>query len=139
MQAAPLNHFIRGRGFAKGGGAKTKLSILCLHFFTPLSLSVSGGSSSAMAEARQAVAFQFAVTEDGVKIHFDGAAVKSAGKALFDFTKSRVVRAHNAVLQGIFPASPLSLVVIGGAVVGATYFGKDISLGLNNWILSLLE
>ena len=92
-----------------------------------------------MAEARQAVAFQFAVTEEGVKIHFDGAAVKSAGRALLDFAKSRVARAHNAVLQGIFPASPLSLVVIGGVVGGATYLGKDISLGLNKWILSLLQ
>ena len=92
-----------------------------------------------MAEARQAVAFQFAVTEEGVKIHFDRAAVKSAGKALFDFTRYRLVLAQDAVLQGIFPASPLSLVVIGGAVAGATLWGKDISLGLNNWIVDLLQ
>lgn len=92
-----------------------------------------------MAEARQAVAFQFAVTEEGVKIHFDRAVVKSAGKALLNLTRSRLLRAQDAVLQGIFPASPLSLAVIGAAVAGATYYGKDISLGLNNWILNLLQ
>lgn len=92
-----------------------------------------------MAEARQAVAFQFAVTEEGVKIHFDRAVVKSAGKALFDLTKSRLVQAQHAVLQGIFPASPLSLAVIGTAVAGATYYGKDVSLGLNDWIISILQ
>ncbi len=92
-----------------------------------------------MAEARQAVAFQFAVTEEGVKIHFDRAAVKSAGKALFDFTRFRLVRAQDAVLQGMFPASPLSLLAIGGAVAWLTYRGKDLSLGINDWIVNMLQ
>lgn len=92
-----------------------------------------------MAEARQAVAFQFAVTEEGVKIHFDRSAVKSAGKALLDHTRSRLLRAHDAVLQGIFPASPLSLLVIGGAVAGVSLYGRDISFGLNDWIIHMLQ
>ncbi len=71
-----------------------------------------------MAEARQAVAFQFAVTEKGIRVHLDKNAVKSAAKS-----------AKNALLKGIFPASPLSLVaiVVLAACVGAG--GGEPSLG----------
>lgn len=89
-----------------------------------------------MAEARQAVAFQFAVTEEGVQVHFDKDAVKSAIKALAGFSRSRVSRAR---YMGIFPASPLSLVAIGGALGGSALAGKDVSLGLNTAIVNLLQ
>ena len=83
-----------------------------------------------MAEARQAVAFQFAVTEEGIQIHFDKEAVKSTIKSLLSFTKSRYLRARRALLQGTFPASPLSLIFF-VVLVGSMYAGGwDPSLGL---------
>lgn len=92
-----------------------------------------------MAEARQAVAFQFAVTEEGIQVHFDKKAVKSASQALVGFTKSRYVRARNALLRGVFPASPLSLLAVGGVVVCSVALGKDPTLGLNKILTSLIE
>ena len=92
-----------------------------------------------MAEARQAVGFQFAVTQEGIRVHFDRRAVKWAVKALASYSKSRYDRATSAVLNGLFPATPLSLFVIGGTVAGANYLGKDFSLGLNQVILNLLR
>lgn len=91
-----------------------------------------------MAEARQAVAFQFAVTEEGVKIQFDQEAVKSAVKALVGFGWTRYLRARNAVLNGLFPASPLSLAVVGGAVGVSAVTGRDPTFGLNQAIANLL-
>lgn len=91
-----------------------------------------------MAEARQAVAFQFAVTEEGVKIQFDHEAVKSAVKALVGFGWTRYLRARNAVLNGLFPASPLSLALVGGAVGLSAVTGRDPTFGLNQAIANLL-
>lgn len=91
-----------------------------------------------MAEAKQAVAFQFAVTEEGIHVHFDKSAVKSAVKALVHFSKSRYMRARNALLNGIFPASPISLAVVGGAMSGAAAMGKDPTFGLNEIIAKFL-
>lgn len=94
-----------------------------------------------MAEARQAVAFQFAVTEEGIRVHFDRHAVKSAVKALASSSKSRYMRASNAVLNqnGIFPASPLTLCLATGAVGCSVLTGKDFSFGLNQFIVNLLQ
>jgi hypothetical protein len=91
-----------------------------------------------MAEARQAVAFQFAVTEEGIQVHFDKSAVKFAVKAFVSFSKSRYVRARNALLNGIFPASPLSLAVAGVGVSGAVALGKDPTFGLGRIISNYL-
>lgn len=94
-----------------------------------------------MAEARQAVAFQFAVTEEGIQVQFDRHAVKSAVKALASSSRSRYIRASNAVLNqnGIFPASPLSLSLVTGAASCSVLAGKDFSIGLNQLILNLLQ
>ena len=82
-----------------------------------------------MAEARQAVAFQFAVSEKGIHVHFDKNAVKSATKALVNVAKSRYLRSRNALLKGIFPASPLSLVGIVVLVACVNAGGGEPSLG----------
>lgn len=91
-----------------------------------------------MAEARQAVAFQFAVTEEGIQVHFDKSAVKYAAKALVAFSKARYLRVKNALLNGIFPASPISLAVLGGAMWGSVAMGKDPSLGVNPALTNIL-
>ena len=82
-----------------------------------------------MAEAHQAVAFQFAVTDEGIHVHFDSAAVKQAFRSFLGLFKYRYWRARNAVLQGVFPASPVSLVLILAVVWGLHWSGGDPSWG----------
>ena len=91
-----------------------------------------------MAEARQAVAFQFAVTEEGIKVQFDSGAVKSAIRALGYFANSQYLRARNALLNGVFPASPYSLVVVSGAVGLAAAAGRDPTFGVNRALASFV-
>ena len=82
-----------------------------------------------MAEAHQAVAFQFAVTDQGIHVHFDGAAVKQALRSFLGLFKYRYWRARNAILQGVFPASPFSLLLILAVVWGVHWSGGDPSWG----------
>ena len=90
-----------------------------------------------MAEAHQAVAFQFAVTDEGIHVHFDGAAVKRAFHSFLGLFKYRYWRARNAVLQGVFPASPVSLVLILAVVWGIYWSGGDPSWGAVTKITTL--
>ena len=83
-----------------------------------------------MAEAHQAVAFQFAITDEGVSLHLDRAAVKTAIRSYFGGYGKRIARIRAAIYSGIFPASPLSLVVILALVVGLWLSGRDLSLGV---------
>lgn len=92
-----------------------------------------------MAEARQAVAFQFAVTEEGIHVQFDRSAVRSAVGALVGLGKSRYMRVRNALLNGIFPASPVSLAVVSGALAGTVVSGRDPTFGLNDIITNFLR
>ncbi len=90
-----------------------------------------------MAEAHQAVAFQFRVTEEGVDVHFDREAVKTAVKSLLGLFRSRYLRVRNRLLQGLFPASPLSLVLVLSLVIGAYTVGQDPSFGAIDWLQDL--
>lgn len=83
-----------------------------------------------MAEAHQAVAFQFAVTDEGISVHFDRKAVKAALQAFFGMYKRRYVIARTALLKGIFPASPLSLLFTTLLVFGLYVCGVDPTYGL---------
>ncbi len=87
-----------------------------------------------MAEAHQAVAFQFRVTEEGIDVHFDREAVKTAIKSLLGLYRSRYLRVRNRLLQGLFPASPLSLVLVLSLVIGAYFIGRDPSYGVITWL-----
>lgn len=92
-----------------------------------------------MAEAHQAVAFQFAVTDEGIHVHFDREAVKQALRSFAGLFKYRYWRARNAVLKGVYPASPLSLVVILAVVWGIFWCGGDPSWGAVTNITALLR
>lgn len=74
-----------------------------------------------------------------VKVLFHRDAVEKAVKAILDFSTSRLVHARDAVLQGVFPASPLSLLVIGSAVAAATLCGDGLSFRLSNWAIHMLQ
>lgn len=87
-----------------------------------------------MAEAHQAVAFQFRVTEDGIDVHLDREAVKTAVKSLLGLYKTRYVRFRNALLRGVFPASPLSFVFVLAVITGIYWYSWDPLGGLLTWI-----
>lgn len=87
-----------------------------------------------MAEAHQAVAFQFAVTDEGISIHFDRTAVKSALRSFVNMYRKRYLKMRTALLKGVFPASPLSLVVALFVVFGLYFGGVDPTYGLMRWI-----
>lgn len=92
-----------------------------------------------MAEARQAVAFQFAVTSDGVRVEFDRKVLRAAVSALLGASKKRYHSVSNAVMRGIFPASPMSLAGIAVGVVGSHFIlHYDTTFGLSGFIRSLL-
>ena len=85
-----------------------------------------------MAEAHQAVAFQFAVTDEGISVHFDRSAVKTTIDTLTHLSIRRIYLMRTAFLKGIFPATPLSLLVVTSSVFGLYAAGIDPSLGLHS-------
>ena len=78
-----------------------------------------------MAEARMAVAFQFAVTDEGVNIHLDKRAALGVLEAAFRSYKRRYYRIRNRLAYGMFPSTPLSLLALVLAVLVGCYFQLD--------------
>lgn len=83
-----------------------------------------------MAEARQAVAFQFAVTDEGLKLHVDRSAIRLATSALWRLTRRQVIRTYKKIIQGVFPATPYSLVVVTGVTYLCYYNGYNVTCGV---------
>ncbi|NXC01098.1 CPT1B palmitoyltransferase, partial [Orthonyx spaldingii] len=83
-----------------------------------------------MAEAHQAVAFQFTVTPEGLDFHLSREAVRQLYLAVVHSWKKRLVRAKNSFLTGVYPASPSSWMVVVLATAGSCYCQVDPSLGL---------
>ncbi|NXH06997.1 CPT1B palmitoyltransferase, partial [Loxia leucoptera] len=83
-----------------------------------------------MAEAHQAVAFQFTVTPEGLGFHLSREAVRQLYLAAIHSWKKRLVRAKNSFLTGVYPASPSSWMVVVMATAGSCYCQVDPSLGL---------
>ncbi|NXQ28940.1 CPT1B palmitoyltransferase, partial [Alaudala cheleensis] len=107
-----------------------------------------------MAEAHQAVAFQFTVTPEGLDFHLSREAVRQLYLAAVHSWKKRLVRAkvgsgagvpspgsapghrltplcpQNSFLTGVYPASPSSWMVVVMATAGSCYCQVDPSLGL---------
>ncbi|NXG69662.1 CPT1B palmitoyltransferase, partial [Baryphthengus martii] len=83
-----------------------------------------------MAEAHQAVAFQFTVTPEGLDFHLSREAVRQLYLAVISSWKKRLVRAKNSFLTGVYPASPSSWMVVVMATAGSFYCQVDPSLGL---------
>jgi hypothetical protein len=90
-----------------------------------------------MAEARQAVAFQFAITDEGISLHFDKTAVKTALSSFFGTYKKRFQGALTALYRGVFPASPISLAVISCLVALVSLAGYDTTFGVLPLILAV--
>ncbi|XP_074083251.1 carnitine O-palmitoyltransferase 1, muscle isoform [Macrotis lagotis] len=87
-----------------------------------------------MAEAHQAVAFQFTVTPDGVDFQLSRDALKHVYLSGINSWKKRLIRIKNGILRGVYPGSPTSWLVVVMATMGSSYCNVDISLGLINSI-----
>nr|XP_033814266.1 carnitine O-palmitoyltransferase 1, muscle isoform [Geotrypetes seraphini]XP_033814267.1 carnitine O-palmitoyltransferase 1, muscle isoform [Geotrypetes seraphini]XP_033814268.1 carnitine O-palmitoyltransferase 1, muscle isoform [Geotrypetes seraphini]XP_033814269.1 carnitine O-palmitoyltransferase 1, muscle isoform [Geotrypetes seraphini] len=91
-----------------------------------------------MAEAHQAVAFQFTVTPDGFDYHLSREALKHIYFSEITAWKKRFIRFKNGILTGVYPGSPTSLVVIVAATMGSLYRKIDLSMGLIDRIEAIL-
>ncbi|EDL76570.1 carnitine palmitoyltransferase 1b, muscle, isoform CRA_b [Rattus norvegicus] len=83
-----------------------------------------------MAEAHQAVAFQFTVTPDGVDFRLSREALRHIYLSGINSWKKRLIRIKNGILRGVYPGSPTSWLVVVMATVGSNYCKVDISMGL---------
>ncbi|XP_020036709.1 carnitine O-palmitoyltransferase 1, muscle isoform isoform X3 [Castor canadensis] len=83
-----------------------------------------------MAEAHQAVAFQFTVTPDGVDFRLSREALKHIYLSGINSWKKRLIRIKNGILRGVYPGSPTSWLIVVMATVGSSYCKVDISMGL---------
>ncbi|XP_076143199.1 carnitine O-palmitoyltransferase 1, liver isoform-like isoform X2 [Alosa pseudoharengus] len=89
-----------------------------------------------MAEAHQAVAFQFTVSPEGIDLQLSHEALRQIYLSGVYSWKKRFVRFKNGVLTGVYPGSPTGLMLVLAAHIGrARYFQADPSLG----IFTLLE
>ncbi|XP_068116468.1 carnitine O-palmitoyltransferase 1, liver isoform isoform X2 [Hyperolius riggenbachi] len=84
-----------------------------------------------MAEAHQAVAFQFTVTPDGIDLRLSHEALRQIYLSGLHSWKKKFIRFKNGILTGVFPSSPSSwLVVVVGVTSASMYTKVDPSLGL---------
>ncbi|XP_041053357.1 carnitine O-palmitoyltransferase 1, liver isoform-like isoform X1 [Carcharodon carcharias] len=83
-----------------------------------------------MAEAHQAVAFQFTVTPDGIDLRLSHEALKQVYLSGLRSWKKRIRRYRNGILTGVYPASPSSWIFVVVAVIATMYARVDPSLGM---------
>ncbi|XP_056307348.1 carnitine O-palmitoyltransferase 1, liver isoform isoform X2 [Danio aesculapii] len=84
-----------------------------------------------MAEAHQAVAFQFTVTPDGIDLHLCHEALRQIYLSGIHSWKKRFIRFKNGVMTGVYPGSPSGLVVVLVGYMSSTKYAKiDPSLGI---------
>ncbi|XDV52614.1 hypothetical protein PO909_021327 [Leuciscus waleckii] len=84
-----------------------------------------------MAEAHQAVAFQFTVTPDGIDLHLCHEALRQVYLSGLHSWKKRFIRFKNGVMTGVYPGSPSGLLVVLVGYVSTTKYAKiDPSLGI---------
>ncbi|XP_062990523.1 carnitine O-palmitoyltransferase 1, muscle isoform isoform X2 [Elgaria multicarinata webbii] len=83
-----------------------------------------------MAEAHQAVAFQFTVTPEGVDFQLSREALKQIYLSGVSSWKKRFARLKNSIRTGVFPGTPSGWLAIVIATVGSTYLRVDVSMGL---------
>ena len=83
-----------------------------------------------MAEARQAVAFQFIVTEEGgLKVDYSLEGIKVLLLSGWKSTYQKYSHFRNTLLVGVFPASPISLLLIASLLATAGYSGHCDVIG----------
>ncbi|XP_038857237.1 carnitine O-palmitoyltransferase 1, liver isoform-like isoform X1 [Salvelinus namaycush] len=83
-----------------------------------------------MAEAHQAVGFQFTVTPDGIDLHLSREVLKHIYLSGVTSWRKRAIRFKNGILTGVYPASPSSLLIVVIAIMSTIYARIDPSLGM---------
>uniref|UniRef100_A0A8C6NX96 carnitine O-palmitoyltransferase n=1 Tax=Nothobranchius furzeri TaxID=105023 RepID=A0A8C6NX96_NOTFU len=83
-----------------------------------------------MAEAHQAVAFQFTITPEGIDLQLSYQALNQIYLSGVRSWKKRVSRMKNRVIKGVYPASPSSWLFVAIAILATMYMQSDPSMGL---------
>lgn len=83
-----------------------------------------------MAEAHQAVAFQFTITPEGIDLQLSYQALNQIYRSGLRSWKKRVSRMRNRVIKGVYPASPSSWLFVVIAILATLYMRSDPSMGL---------
>ncbi|XP_064143699.1 carnitine O-palmitoyltransferase 1, liver isoform [Loxodonta africana] len=83
-----------------------------------------------MAEAHQAVAFQFTVTPDGIDLQLSHEALKQIYLSGLHSWKKKFIRFKNGIITGVYPASPSSWLIVVVGVMSTMYAKIDPSLGI---------
>uniref|UniRef100_A0A674PK88 Carnitine O-palmitoyltransferase 1, muscle isoform n=1 Tax=Takifugu rubripes TaxID=31033 RepID=A0A674PK88_TAKRU len=83
-----------------------------------------------MAEAHQAVGFQFTVRPDGVELKLSQEVIKNIYLSGLTAWKKRAIQFKNGVLAGVYPASPSSWLIVVIAMMSSLYTRVDPSLGM---------
>ena len=83
-----------------------------------------------MAEAHQAVAFQFTVTPDGIDLRLSHEALKQICLSGLHSWKKKFIRFKNGIITGVFPASPSSWLIVVVGVISSMHTKVDPSLGM---------
>ncbi|KAG8576508.1 hypothetical protein GDO81_009887 [Engystomops pustulosus] len=91
-----------------------------------------------MAEAHQAVAFQFTVTPDGIDLQLGRDALRHLYLSSLIACRKRLITLKSSVLSGVYPASPSTWFAVVAVTLGSLYGKVDISFGLINKISNLL-
>ncbi|XP_024920583.1 carnitine O-palmitoyltransferase 1, liver isoform isoform X2 [Cynoglossus semilaevis] len=83
-----------------------------------------------MAEAHQAVAFQFTITPEGIDLQLSYQALNQIYLSGVRSWKKRVSRIRNRLIKGVYPASPSSWLFVVIAILATMYMRSDPSMGL---------
>lgn len=91
-----------------------------------------------MAEAHQAVAFQFTVTPDGIDLQLGRDALRHLYLSGLIACRKRMITLKSSLLSGVYPASPSTWFAVVAVTLGSLYGKVDISFGLITKISNLL-
>ncbi|KAJ7989930.1 hypothetical protein DPEC_G00309590 [Dallia pectoralis] len=83
-----------------------------------------------MAEAHQAVAFQFTITPEGIDLRLSYQALSQIYLSGLRSWKKRISRIKNRVIKGVYPASPSSWLFVFIATLATMFTRSDPSMGL---------
>ncbi|KAB0404636.1 hypothetical protein E2I00_000644 [Balaenoptera physalus] len=115
-----------GLRFSTSSGFSNVRSVLHRVTFSPC----LSRSSITMAEAHQAVAFQFTVTPDGIDLRLSHEALRQIYLSGLHSWKKKFIRFKNGIITGVYPASPSSWLIVVVGVVSTMYTKIDPSLGI---------